>query len=68
MSLICAGYAKLEGSKNEDKPYAKVFSMDKNVFEKLINSKAKLNLKLGDKIKLDIGERKTVDRICFKRT
>lgn len=29
------GYAILDGSKNEDKPYVKLFSMDKNNFEDL---------------------------------
>lgn len=29
------GYSKLEGVQNEDKPYAKVFSMNSDTFEKL---------------------------------
>ncbi len=29
------GYSKLKDSKNENKPYLKLFSMDKDVFEKL---------------------------------
>ena len=29
------GYSKLEGIQNEDKPYAKVFSMENSTFERL---------------------------------
>lgn len=76
------GYGVLDKSKNEDKPYLKLISMDKKTFEnlkfKLIKGKftdnkdeivisnhiignAKISYEIGDKIKLQIGQRKTLD-------
>lgn len=76
------GYGKLENSQNVDKPYLKLYSMDKALFEFLkfnlidgrfptnnneiiisehIIENAKINYKIGDKIKVDIGERVTLD-------
>ena len=76
------GYGKLENSQNVDKPYLKLYSMDKALFEFLkfnlidgrfptnnneiiisehIIENAKVNYKIGDKIKVDIGERVTLD-------
>ncbi len=76
------GYGKLENSQNVDKPYVKLYSMDKTLFEFLkfnliegrfptnnneiiisehIIENAKVNYKIGDKIKVDIGERVTLD-------
>ena len=70
------GYGNLENSQNEDKPYLKLHSMDKNIFEflkfnlidgrfpannneiiisKHIIENAKVNYKIGDKIKVNIG-------------
>ena len=79
------GYSELEGSKNEDKPCVKLFSMSNDTFTRLklklkegrfpannkeviinegIINKAKVNYKIGDTIKLDIGELDTtVDNI-----
>lgn len=76
------GYGKLENSQNVDKPYFKLYSMDKKLFEFLkfnlidgrfptnnneiiisehIIENAKVNYKIGDKIKVNIGERVTLD-------
>lgn len=76
------GYAKLEGSKNEYKPYMKLYSMDKTSFENLefdliegifpsnsneivisnhIMKNGKVNYKIGDKIKIEVGERANLD-------
>lgn len=76
------GYGKLENSQNVDKPYLKLYSMDKALFEFLkfnlidgrfptnnneiiisehIIENAKVNYKIGDKIKVNIGERVTLD-------
>lgn len=76
------GYGKLENSQNADKPYFKLYSMDKKLFEFLkfnlidgrfptnnneiiisehIIENAKVNYKIGDKIKVNIGERVTLD-------
>ncbi|MBP3635654.1 MAG: ABC transporter permease [Bacilli bacterium] len=76
------GYAFLENGKNEDKPYLKLHSMNKDLFDYLnfnlikgnfptndneiviskhIITNGKVNLKVGDKITLNIGERKTLD-------
>ena len=78
------GFSKLEGGQNEYKPYLKLYSMDKEVFENLkldkkllegkfpensseiliskhISSNGKVDYKIGDKIKLQVGERKTLD-------
>ena len=76
------GYGNLENSQNVDKPYLKLYSMDKNIFEFLkfnlidgrfpannneiiisehIIENAKVNYKIGDKIKVNIGERTTLD-------
>lgn len=76
------GYGKLENGKNIDKPYLKLYSMDKKSFEFLkfnlidgrfpsnnneviisehIIKNAKVNYKIGDKIKINIGERVTLD-------
>ena len=76
------GYGNLENSQNVDKPYLKLYSMDKNIFEflkfnlidgrfpannneiiisKHIIENAKVNYKIGDKIKVNIGERTTLD-------
>lgn len=76
------GYGNLENSQNVDKPYLKLYSMDKSSFEFLkfnlidgrfptnnneitisehIIENAKVNYKVGDKIKIDIGERVTLD-------
>ncbi len=76
------GYAKLENSKNEDKPYVKLFSMDNRTFDNLslkliegryptnsneivisnaIAKDAKVDYKIGDTIKLNVGQRKTSD-------
>lgn len=78
------GFSKLEGGQNEYKPYLKLYSMDKETFEKLklsaklvegkfpensseiliskhISSNGKVDYKIGDKIKLQVGERKTLD-------
>mgnify|MGYP003375322483 CR=1 FL=1 len=70
------GYGNLENSQNVDKPYLKLYSMDKNIFEflkfnlidgrfpannneiiisKHIIENAKVNYKIGDKIKVNIG-------------
>lgn len=75
-------YGKLENSQNVDKPYFKLYSMDKKLFEFLkfnlidgrfptnnneiiisehIIENAKVNYKIGDKIKVNIGERVTLD-------
>lgn len=76
------GYGKLENAQNVDKPYLKLYSMDKDIFELLkfnliegrfpennneiiisehIIENAKVNYKIGDKIKVNIGERTTLD-------
>lgn len=76
------GYGLLNKIKNEDKPYLKLYSMDKEVFEKLsfnltqgrfplnnneiiisshILSNGKADYKIGDKIKVNVGERRTLD-------
>ena len=76
------GYGKLENGQNEYKPYLKLYSMDKSVFEKLkfnlieghfpsnedeviisdhIMNNGKVDLKIGDKINIDIGKRQTLD-------
>ncbi len=74
------GYGKLENGRNESKPYLKLYSMDKTLFEHLnfnlvegrfsnneneivmskhVIENAKVDYKIGDKIKLDVGRRKT---------
>ena len=76
------GYAKLEGSKNEDKPYLYVLGTDQYGFKNAgfsleegrmpendhevvisshIESNAKVELKIGDTITLDVGERRPID-------
>ena len=76
------GYSELDGSKNKDKPYVKLFSMNKETFDTLkfeltegnfpssdreivisrsIIKDAKVDLKIGDIVNFDIGERKTID-------
>ncbi len=76
------GYGLLDKSKNEGKPYLKLFSMDKETFENLkfnlikgrfpdnsseiiisnhIIRNAKIDYKIGDKIKVNIGQRNTLD-------
>ena len=76
------GYAKLENGQNEDKPYLKLYSMDKTVFENLkfnliqgkfpnnkneiiiskhIIDNGKVNLKIGDKINIDVGRRESLE-------
>ncbi len=76
------GYANLENSKNPLKPYLKLKSMDKAVFEKLslkliegrfasnsnelvisnhIKTNARVEYKVGDKIKLNVGKRMSLD-------
>lgn len=76
------GYALLEGSKNEYKPYLKVFSMDKETFQNLkfrltegrfaenkdeivisdhIRYNGGVELKIGDTIRLNVGERQFTD-------
>lgn len=76
------GYGLLDKSKNEGKPYLKLFSMDKETFENLkfnlikgrfpdnsseiiisnhIIGNAKIDYKIGDKIKVNIGQRNTLD-------
>ena len=78
------GYAKLENGQNEDKPYLKLFSMDKKVFEDLkfdliegrfptseneliisrhIEDNGKVKYNIGDKIKINVGTRKSVDDV-----
>ena len=78
------GYAKLDDCKNEDKPYLKVFSMEKNSFENLrfnlveghfpqneneviiskhIIQNGKVDLKIGDKINIEVGKRKGIDGV-----
>lgn len=78
------GYAKLDGCKNEDKPYLKVFSMEKSTFENLkfnllegnfpqneneviisqhIIQNGKVDLKIGDKINIEVGKRKGIDDV-----
>lgn len=75
------GYALLSGSQNEDKPYVKLFSMEKGSFEDLefrliegrfaennkelvisdhIRYNGGVELKIGDKITLNVGERTEV--------
>ena len=74
------GYGKLEKGQNESKPYLKLYSMDKKLFEHLkfhlvegrfashenevviskhILKNGKVDYKIGDTIKIDVGERKT---------
>ncbi len=74
------GYGKLEKGQNESKPYLKLYSMDKKLFEYLkfhlvegrfashenevviskhILKNGKVDYKIGDTIKIDVGERKT---------
>ncbi len=76
------GYGILENCQNEDKPYLKLHSMDKSVFDnlkfKLIEGKfpsneneiiiskhiidnGKVDLKIGDKININIGKRQTLE-------
>lgn len=76
------GYGKLENGKNESKPYLKLYSMDKTLFEYLkfhltegsfptneneiivskhIIENGGVDYKIGDKICIDIGSRKTKD-------
>ena len=76
------GYGNLENGQNVDKPYLKLYSMDKNLFEffkfnllegrfpannneiiisEHIIKNAKVNYKIGDKIKVNIGKRVTLD-------
>ncbi len=72
------GYAKLENGQNKDKPYLRLYSMDKTAFDNLkfniiegkfpsnkneiiiskhIIDNGKVNLKIGDKINIDVGKR-----------
>lgn len=81
-SIYENGYAVMENSQNEYKPYYKVESMTEDVFNKLkfnltdgrfpknsseviisrhIIDNAKVDLKLGDKITIDVGKRETLD-------
>ena len=74
------GYGILENGQNEDKPYLKLHSMDKSVFENLklnliegtfpnneneviiskhIIDNGKVDLKIGDKININIGKRQS---------
>ena len=76
------GYGNLENSKNQDKPYLKLNSMDESTFKNLsfnlisgrfpknkneivisehIIKNAKVDYKINDKIKIKIGDRKTLD-------
>ncbi len=76
------GYGLLENGQNEDKPYLKLYSMDKSIFENLkfnlkqgrfpvneneiiisrhIIYNGKVDLKIGDKINIKVGERETLD-------
>ena len=76
------GYAKLENGQNEYKPYLRLYSMDKAVFDNLkfnlvegefpsnkneiiiskhIIDNGKVNLKIGDKISIDVGKRQSLD-------
>lgn len=76
------GYSKLEESKNEDKKYLQLFSMDEDCFKNLkfnlvegcfpqnsneviiskhIIKNAKVNLKIGDILNLEVGERRSQD-------
>ena len=76
------GYGILENGQNKDKPYLKLHSMDKSVFENLkfnlvegefpsnkneiiiskhIIDNGKVNLKIGDKININVGKRQTLE-------
>ena len=81
------GYGILENSQNEYKPYLKLVSMEKTVFEKLsfkliegrfplnsneviiskhIKTNAQVDLKIGETINIDIGNRKGLDGVKLK--
>ena len=81
------GYGILENSQNEYKPYLKLVSMKKTVFEKLsfkliegrfplnsneviiskhIKTNAQVDLKIGETINIDIGNRKGLDGVKLK--
>lgn len=76
------GYGLLDKSKNKDKPYLKLSSIDKKTFENFkfnlikgrfpdnnseiiisnhIIGNAKIDYRIGDKIKVNIGQRKSLD-------
>lgn len=76
------GYAILENGQNEYKPYLKLHSMDKELFEYLnfnliegnfptnkneiiiskhIIDNGKVDLKIGDKININVGKRETLE-------
>ena len=81
-SIYENGYAVMENSQNEYKPYYKVESMSEDVFNRLkfnliegrfpknsseiiisrhIIDNANIDLKLGDKITIDVGKRESID-------
>ena len=81
-SIYENGYAVMENSQNEYKPYYKVESMSEDVFNRLkfnliegrfpknsseiiisrhIIDNANVDLKLGDKITIDVGKRESID-------
>ena len=81
------GYGILENSQNEYKPYLKLVSMKKAVFENLsfkliegrfplnsneviiskhIKTNAQVDLKIGETINIDIGNRKGLDGVKLK--
>lgn len=81
------GYGILENSQNEYKPYLKLVSMKKTIFENLrfkliegrfplnsneviiskhIKTNAQVDLKIGETINIDIGNRKGLDGLKLK--